>query len=127
MPASALTVNERLHYMRMKGRELFRFAVSKMEELCERALEKSGCRADQIKLVIPHQSNLRIIEAARERMGLPPEKVAVNIDRYGNTPAASIPLAFDEAVRTGRIVPGDLIFMLAFGAGVTWGSILFRY
>jgi len=125
-PASQRTVNEQLHYMRMNGRELFKSAVLKMEELVDRALEKTGTEPKEVKLVIPHQSNLRIIESARRRLGLPPEKMAVNIDRYGNTSAASIALAFDEAWRDGTLGPGDLVLFLAFGAGVTWGSVLMR-
>jgi len=125
-PACERTVNERLHYMRMNGRELYKFAVLKMEELIDRALEQTGTKPGDIKLVIPHQSNLRIIESARRRLELPPEKVAVNIDRYGNTSAASIALALDEAWRGGRIGPGDLVLLVAFGAGVTWGSALLR-
>ncbi|HUU83995.1 MAG TPA: beta-ketoacyl-ACP synthase III [Phycisphaerae bacterium] len=125
-PASIRTVNERLHYMRMNGRELFKFAVLKMQELIDRTLEKTGVSADDIKLIIPHQSNRRIMESARQRVGVPPEKMAINIDRYGNTSAASIPLALDEAWRSGRVAPGDLVLLVAFGAGVTWGSVLMR-
>ena len=125
-PASIRTVNESLHYMRMNGRELFKSAVLKMEELVDRTLSKTGLEPADIKLVIPHQSNLRIIDAARRRLGLMPDKVAVNIDRYGNTSAASIALAFDEAWHGGRVSPGDLVLFLAFGAGVTWGTVLMR-
>jgi 3-oxoacyl-[acyl-carrier-protein] synthase-3 len=125
-PASTRTVNERLHYMRMNGRELFKFAVLKLQELIDSALEKTGIAADQIKLIIPHQSNRRIMESARDRVGLSPEKMAINIDRYGNTSAASIPLALDEAWQAGKVGPGDLVLLVAFGGGVTWGSALMR-
>jgi 3-oxoacyl-[acyl-carrier-protein] synthase-3 len=125
-PASVRTVNERLHYMRMNGRELYKFAVLKMQELTDRALEETGFAPEDIKLIIPHQSNLRIIESGRNRLGLPPEKVAVNIDRYGNTSAASVPLALDEACRSGTLKPGDLALLVGFGAGVTWASALVR-
>lgn len=125
-PASERTVAERLHTMRMNGRELFRFAVLKMEELTDRALEKTGIQPDDLKLVIPHQSNLRIIESGRKRLGLPREKVAVNIDRYGNTSAASVALALDEARRAGKLKSDDLILLVGFGAGVSWASALFR-
>ena len=125
-PASIRTVNERLHYMRMNGRELFKFAVLKMQELIDNTLKKTGIKANEIKLVIPHQSNRRIMESARERAGLAPEQMAINIDRYGNTSAASIPLALEEAWRAGTVGPGDLVLLVAFGGGVTWGSALMR-
>ena len=125
-PASTRTVNERLHYMRMRGRELFKAAVVKMQSQIDQALEATGLTPNDLALVIPHQSNRRIIESARERMGLPPEKFAINIDRYGNTSAASIGLAFDERRRNGRLKEGDLVLLVAFGAGVTWATILAR-
>ncbi|MCH7702099.1 MAG: ketoacyl-ACP synthase III [Planctomycetes bacterium] len=126
LPASHSTVDEGLHFMRMKGRELFKLAVVKLEELIDRALSEAGVKADDLKLVIPHQSNLRIIELTRERLGLPPEKMAVNIDRYGNTSAASIGIALDEARRSGQLQSGDLVLLAAFGAGVTWATLLLR-
>ncbi len=126
LPASTTTVAERLHFMKMKGRDVYKFAVIKMQELIDRALLATGLTPDDIKLVIPHQSNLRIIESVREKMGLPPEKVAVNITRYGNTSAASIPLALDEARRDGTLVSGDVILLLAIGAGLTWGCMMVR-
>lgn len=126
LPASHMTINEKLHYMHLRGREVFKFAVIKMEELIDRALEETGLRSDDIKLMIPHQSNLRIIESMRERMGLPHEKIALNITKYGNTSAASIPMAFDEARRNGKLQTGDAILMLAVGAGLVWGSMIIR-
>lgn len=126
LPASEATVAERRHYMKMEGRQVFKFAVNKMRELIDEALGATGISPSDLALVIPHQSNLRIIEAARERLGLPPEKMAVNIDRYGNTSAASVVLALDEARRDGTLNPGDLIMMLAIGAGLTWGVMLIR-
>lgn len=125
-PASVRTVNERLHYMRMNGRELFKFAVLKMQELIDNTLKQTGIKANEIKLIIPHQSNRRIMESARDRAGVAPEQMAINIDRYGNTSAASIPLALDEAWRAGTVGPGDLVLLVAFGGGVTWGSALMR-
>ncbi|GMU83919.1 MAG: ketoacyl-ACP synthase III [Phycisphaerales bacterium] len=125
-PASTRTVNERLHYMRMKGREIYKFAVTQFCELFEKTLEDVGATAAEVKLLIPHQSNLRIMESACERLAFPLERVMVNIDRYGNTSAASIPLALHEALRAGRINRGDLVMMVAFGAGLTWGSLLVR-
>jgi 3-oxoacyl-[acyl-carrier-protein] synthase-3 len=125
-PASARTVAERLHYMRLKGADLFKSAVSKMNELVTESLEAAGLTADDLKMIIPHQSNLRIIDSARRRLSLPAEKMGVNIDMYGNTSAASIPLMFDEARRDGRLVEGDLVMFLGFGAGLTWGVTLMR-
>ncbi len=123
---SEATVAERLHYLRMKGREVYKFAVLKMHELVDEALQTSGVNPDDLKLVIPHQSNLRIIESVRARLGLPREKVVVNIDRYGNTSAASIPIALDEARRNGTVGPGDLVLMVAIGAGLAWGTMIVR-
>ena len=126
LPASPNTVAERLHYMRMKGRDVYKFAVIKMQELIDRALQATGLAPDDLKMVIPHQSNLRIIESVREKMGLPMEKVAVNITRFGNTSAASVPMALDEHRRNGSLKDGDHILMLAVGAGLVWGSMVVR-
>ena len=125
-PASIKTVNERLHYMKMKGREVYRFAVTKMTEVLAGAVQRAGLSMDDVKLVIPHQSNLRIIESAAAKLGLPESKVAVNIDRYGNTSAASIPLALEEAWRTRRVTRGDWVLLAGFGGGLTWGTALLR-
>lgn len=125
-PTSSKTLNERLHYLKMKGREVYRFAVTKMQEVIEGAVKRVGITASDLTLVVPHQSNLRIIESAAEKLGIPMDRVAVNIDRCGNTSAASIPLALDEARRTGRLKAGDWVLMAGFGAGLTWGSILLR-
>ena len=103
-----------------------KLAVVKLQELIDGALSEAGVKADDLKLIIPHQSNRRIIELTRERLGLPPEKMAVNIDRYGNTSAASIGIALDEARRSGQLQSGDLVLLAAFGAGVTWGTMLLR-
>jgi 3-oxoacyl-[acyl-carrier-protein] synthase-3 len=126
LPASLMTVNERLHYIKMQGREVYKLAVKRNLELIDTALSESGISAEDIALVIPHQSNLRIIESARQRLGLPQDRVFTNIQRYGNTSAASIPLGLDECRQSGRIKPGDLVLLVAFGAGLTWGSILIR-
>ena len=126
LPASTTTVAERLHYMKMKGRDVYKFAVIKMQELIDRALAATDLTPEDIKLVIPHQSNLRIIESVREKMGLPPEKIAINITRYGNTSAASIPMALDEARRNETLHSGDVILLLAIGAGLTWGCMVVR-
>ena len=113
-------------YLKMRGREVFKFAVSSLDKLIDRTLKDTGYSADDLKLIIPHQSNRRIIESAMQRLGLPPEKAAINIDRYGNTSAASIPIALDEAVRGGKVTQGDLVLFLAVGAGLTWASALMR-
>ncbi len=125
-PASIKTVNERLHYMKMKGRAIYKFAVNMMHSLVRDTAEDAGVSLDDLAYVIPHQSNLRIIESAVSRLGIPMDKVAINIDRYGNTSAASVALAFHEARETGRIKSGDLVMFVAFGAGLTWGSALLR-
>lgn len=126
-PASHETVDRREHYIRMKGKELFRVAVRGMEDSLRKALLDSGLGLDDLELVIPHQANLRIIDAMRERVGVPAEKVLVNIDRYGNTSAASIPITLDEVVRSGRLKPGDGVGFVAFGGGITWGASVARW
>lgn len=125
-PSSNRTVAERLHYMKMKGADLFKFAVNKMNQLVTEALVTTGVKVDDIKMVIPHQSNLRIMESARRKLGIPVERMGINIDRCGNTSAASIPLVLDECRREGRLSQGDLIMLLGFGGGLTWGVALLR-
>src|SRR5262245_17720025 len=116
---------QRLEYMRISGREVFRFAVTRMVELIEQALEDvRELGLNGIDVLIPHQVNQRIIDAALESSGFPKEKVVVNLDRYGNTSAASVPIAMDEALRTGRCKPGDTVLLVAFGGGLTWSSAL---
>lgn len=126
LPASATTVAERLHYMQMQGREVYKFAVTQMQAIINETCDDAGVKVSDLALVVPHQSNLRIIESACERAGVPMEKVLVNIDRYGNTSAASVAVAFHEARVSGRYQPGDLVMLVAFGAGLTWGSFLMR-
>lgn len=126
LPASETTVAERLHFLKMRGREVYKFAVSKLMELIDRALSENNITPDDIKLVIPHQSNLRIIESVREKLGFPKDKISVTIDRYGNTSAASIIVALDEARRSGQLQQGDTILMLGIGAGLAWGSMVLR-
>lgn len=126
LPASAMTVNERLHFMQMKGRELFKVAVVRMVDLIQQTLAEAGVSVADLDLVVPHQSNARIIEACRDKLGLPEEKMYVNIDRLGNTSAASVPIALDELRRAGRVRPGSLVLLVAFGAGLTWGTALLR-
>ena len=126
-PASCETVQAREHFIKMRGNELFKVAVRSLEEVSRRVIEQGNAQPGDIDLFIPHQANLRITEAVRERLGVPAEKVYSNINRVGNTSSASIPICLDECVRSGRIKKGDLILMSAFGAGVTWGSVLLRW
>ena len=125
MPPTHETVDAGLHYITLKGRDVYRFAVHKMASLIAEMAE--GHEPDEIGLVIPHQVNARIIESALERIGWPKDKVVINIDRYANTSAATVPLAWDEAIEQGRLEKGKLIILVAFGAGVTWGSTLLRW
>jgi 3-oxoacyl-[acyl-carrier-protein] synthase-3 len=115
------------HFIKMKGKELFKVAVRGMYESTKTALDRSGLSVDDIDLVIPHQANKRIIDAVTERLGVPDEKVIINIDRYGNTSSASIPISLDEVVRAGRVKPGDCIGYVAFGGGATWGAAIHRW
>jgi len=112
-------------FITLRGREVYRFAVTKMADLIEEMLE--GFDRDELGLVVPHQVNARIIESAIDRAGIPADKVLVNIDEYGNTSAATVPIALDQAVRTGRLEPGKLVVFVAFGAGLTWAGSLVRW
>lgn len=127
IPATADSVAARLHYLRMDGRETFKNAVMAMCTAAQEALRRCELTVDQIDCIIPHQANRRIIEAVAERLGAPSERVYVNVDRYGNTSAASVAIALDEAVRQGRIVRGDLLLLLVFGAGLTWGAAVIEW
>ena len=111
----------------MKGNETFKLAVRALEDLVIRILEENKLAPSQISLLIPHQANLRIIQATADRLGIPMEKVLINIDKYGNTSAASIPIALDEALTTGRVKEGDYILLEAFGGGLTWASALLKW
>ena len=126
-PASHETVDQRLHYMHIRGREVFKFAVLKMQELIEECMKECDLTVDQVRLVIPHQVNTRIINAATGRMGFPPEKVFLNIDKYGNTGGASVAIAHDEARRQGALGPGDMALLIAFGGGLTWAGAAIRH
>jgi len=124
-PASLETVRAREHFIRLNGREVFRFAVTRMGDLIAEMME--GHTYDDLCLVVPHQVNKRIIDSALERLGWSDEKVMVNIHRYGNTSSATVPVALDEARKEGRLVPGKLVILVAFGAGLTWGGALIRW
>jgi 3-oxoacyl-[acyl-carrier-protein] synthase-3 len=126
-PASHETVTQGMHYAKMKGNEVFKVAVRMFGEAAHRILEKNGLKASDLDLFVPHQANLRIIEAAVKRLGLPMDRVVVNVDRYGNTGAASVYVALEEAWANGRLRGGDLVLLAAFGGGFTWGAALLRW
>ena len=126
-PLSEKVLAERSHFIKMAGREVFKAAVIAMSDACDQALARAGVTADQIDLLIPHQANLRIIEATAKHAGMPMDRVMVNVDRYGNTSSASIPLAIDQALEEGRIGPGSLLLLVSFGAGFTWASAVIRW
>jgi|TARA_Y100000310_G_scaffold340563_1_gene436783 3-oxoacyl-[acyl-carrier-protein] synthase-3 len=126
-PASKDTVEKKMHYIYQDGKTVYKFAVKNMSEVSKQILDKNGFSGDDIKLFIPHQANRRIIDAAAKRCGLSDDKVLVNINKYGNTTAGTIPIALDEAVETNRLDHGDLLLLAAFGGGFTWGSMLIRW
>jgi 3-oxoacyl-[acyl-carrier-protein] synthase-3 len=126
-PPSAKTIKDRLHFVKMKGNETFKVAVRTLEKLVIDTLKLNNLKPSELAMLIPHQANLRIIKATAERLNLPMDKVAVNLDRYGNTSSASIPIALDEVVREGRIKKDDYILLEAFGAGLTWASALIKW
>jgi len=122
LPITGEVLAQRLQYLKMAGRDVFKFAVRVMGNSANEALEKAGLSREDIDLLVPHQANMRIIQAALERLGLEPEKCAVNLDRYGNVSAASIPIALAEAVETGRVKSGDRLLLVGFGGGLTYGA-----
>jgi 3-oxoacyl-[acyl-carrier-protein] synthase-3 len=126
-PVTPAIIAEGSHYVHMQGREVFKNAVRSMADACDRALDGAKLSASDVDLLIPHQANVRIIEATAKHAGIGMDKVFVNVDKYGNTSAASIPIALDEAVRQGRIVDGTTVMFVAFGAGFTWGSMVVRF
>jgi 3-oxoacyl-[acyl-carrier-protein] synthase III len=125
-PFSAEVLADRSHYVKMAGREVFKHAVRSMADAADRALDGAKLTANDIDLLIPHQANVRIIEATAKHASIPMEKVYVNVDRYGNTSSASIPIALDEAIESGRLTEGSKVLMVAFGAGFTWASMVVR-
>lgn len=125
-PLTSASFSEREQFIRMKGDGVFKYAVRAMADATRAGLEEAGMTIDDIDLLVPHQANVRIIDAMNERLKVPREKVVINLDRYGNTSSASIPIAYDEAVREGRVKPGDLVVLTGFGGGFTWGSVVFR-
>jgi 3-oxoacyl-[acyl-carrier-protein] synthase-3 len=127
MPPTDKMLADELQYIKMKGNETFKVAVKTLEESAHEALQVNGMTVADIDVYVPHQANARILKAVAARLGLPMEKVVMNVDRYGNTSAASIPIALDEAVRAGRIKKGNLVMMAAFGSGLTWATSVVRW
>ena len=127
MPATVETVQQGLHFVQMNGREVFRFATRVIDKATREVVEKAGLKLDDIDLFIPHQANLRIIQAAARSLALKEDRIFVNLDRYGNTSSASIPIAICEAVEKGRIKPGNQIVMVGFGAGLTWAAVTVQW
>ena len=127
LPTSHDTVEQKLHFMQMKGREIYKVAVRMLADCATEALEKNGFTIADLDWFIPHQANLRIIEAVAKRLGIPMEKVVMNIEEFANTSAATVPTAFDQAIVSGRVKRGDLVLFDVFGAGITYGSTLLRY
>lgn len=126
-PASAESIQARAHFLKMNGTEVFKHAVRRMAEAALKAIERAGVKPEQIACVVPHQANVRIIQAVVERAGIPLEKVYLNVERYGNMSAASTIVAFCEAVREGKIQKGDYALLVAFGAGLTWGAAVLKW
>jgi 3-oxoacyl-[acyl-carrier-protein] synthase-3 len=126
-PATAASVSAGMHYLRMEGRETFKSAVQAMQTAAKEALRRCEIDISRVKLIIPHQANLRIIEAVGERLGAKPEQLFVNLHKYGNTSAASVAIAMDEAVQSGRVQHGDLVLLVVFGAGLTWGAAVIEW
>ena len=125
-PISHEMIDQRLHYVKMKGNEVFKHAVRSMTEAAQKALEGAGLTKHQVDWFIPHQANIRIMEAVAKQLDIPMEKIIITVHKYGNTSAATIPTALDEAVRSGQIQRGDKVLTASFGAGFTWGAALFR-
>lgn len=126
-PATAETLANRLHYIHMNGSEVFKFAIKVMGASALRSLEKIGMTSQEVDLVVPHQANIRIIQSAAKRLKMPMDKIMVNVEKYGNTSAASIPIALAEAFEAGRIKKGDNVILVGFGAGLTWASCVMKW
>lgn len=127
MPTTKETLNNGGHFLKMEGREVFKEAVKAIQSSSLEAIKRADLTPEQIDLFIPHQANYRILEAVRKRIGLPEEKVFSNLDKYGNTSSASVPIALDEAVKQGRLKKGDIVLFSVFGAGFTWGASVVRW
>jgi 3-oxoacyl-[acyl-carrier-protein] synthase-3 len=127
VPMTEAVLTDRSHLVRMAGREVFKAAVRSMSEAADRALDQARLTGKDIDLMIPHQANIRIIEATAKHAGIPMEKVFVNVDRYGNTSSASVPIALDEAIEMGKVHDGSTVLLVTFGAGFTWASMIVRF
>ena len=127
IPATHDSIDKRLHYVHMNGREVYRFATRILVQSAESLLERCGKTAADVDVYVPHQANIRIIDHAVKRLGIPEERVVVNVDRYGNTSGGSIPLALADAAADGRLKPGKLVLMTGMGTGLTWGSSLIEW
>lgn len=127
MPASEETLRARAHYLKMSGSQVYRFATRVVVDSARRVLEKCGRNIDEVRLFVPHQANLRIIDAATRRLGIGDDRVYTNLQRYGNTSCASIPLCLHDAKAEGRLQEGDLVLLMGFGAGLTWGACLMEW
>ncbi|MBF0503004.1 MAG: ketoacyl-ACP synthase III [Candidatus Riflebacteria bacterium] len=127
MPTTAETVEKRLHYVKINGKEVFKFSTRIVGEMIEKILVRNNMKLDDFSLIIPHQANIRIIESAAKRFDCPMEKFFVNLDKYGNTVAATIPICLHEALQQGRIKKGDNVFLVGFGGGLTWGTIALKW
>lgn len=126
-PASLETIEKNLHTIQMEGKEVYKFAVRVMGDVSVKVLEKAGLSKGDVDLLIPHQANIRIVDAAVKRLGISPDKVIVNLDKYGNMSAASIPVALDETFKSGRIKEGDIVVIVGFGTGLTWGACVLKW
>jgi len=126
-PASHDTVDQRLHYVKQDGQAVFKFAVRNTEEACRRILDRNGVKPNEIDLFVSHQANRRIITSAADKLGVSPEKVIINIEKFGNTTGGTIPLALGDAIAEGRLKRGDLVLLASVGAGFTVGSVLLRW
>jgi 3-oxoacyl-[acyl-carrier-protein] synthase III len=127
LPITAENIGQHLASLTMMGKEVFKHAVNRMKESAEKVIERAGLKPEDIALVVPHQANLRIIDAIAERLSVPTERVFVNLQKYGNTSAAAVAIALDEANKSGAIKPGDIVLLVAFGAGLTWASTIIRW
>lgn len=127
LPTSHETVDSRSHYIQLKGKEVFKIAVNNMIDVIIKTVSENNMKIEDIDLIVPHQSNIRIIEAAMEKLNLPKEKAFINIDRYGNTSSASIPIAIDEIEKAKMLKPGNTVLLVAFGGGLTWSSSIIKW
>ena len=127
IPASDDTIEEKMHFIRMSGNELFKIAVRRMQQATEECLAKANLSVDDISMVIPHQANIRIIDSLQSALGVPREKVFMNIASFGNTGAASVPLALDEYIRQGTVRAGDKLLLVSFGGGISWAAAIVEW